>query len=359
MQMIGTAPECIQFGPFSLWPRGRKLKRGEEAVELGGRALGVLIALLEEPGVVQSHETLTSKVWQRRWLDDSNLRVAIAQVRRALDDKANRYIVNVPGQGYYFSAEAEVLTVPRDHAETDAGRFGEIDPIVDEDPEDDLVPEPEAPMHKAQASADSPITVLIVDDHVLLREGVRAVISAQEDIHVAGEAESGRAAIDAYSALKPDVVLMDLQMPDMNGLDAITELRRTDPDAKIIVLTTYTGDGRALKALRAGAMGYLVKASLRNELLGAIRSVFHGGKHLDAAIASDIALHVLDEALTEREIDVLSLAAWGNTNKQIARKLDISEETVKGYMKVAFSKLGATDRTHAVTIAAKRGLIEL
>ncbi|WP_353507415.1 response regulator transcription factor [Gimibacter soli] len=203
------------------------------------------------------------------------------------------------------------------------------------------------------------ITVLIVDDHVLLREGVRAVISAHEDVEVISEAGSGGEAIVAYTEVKPDIVLMDLQLPDMTGVEAISQIRLKDPDAKIIVLTTYTGDGRAIKALRAGASGYLLKASLRNELLNAIRSVFHGGKHLDAAIASDIALHVLDEPLSDREVEVLSLAAWGNSNKQIARKLDIAEETVKGYMKIIFSKLGATDRTHAVTIAAKRGLIEL
>jgi len=203
------------------------------------------------------------------------------------------------------------------------------------------------------------ISVLIVDDHVLLREGVRAVIAAHDDVVVVGEAGSGADAIAAYAESRPDIVLMDLQMPDMTGVEAISQIKTKDPDARIIVLTTYTGDGRAIKALRAGASGYLLKASLRNELLNAIRSVYHGGKHLDAAIASDIALHVLDEPLSDREVEVLSLAAWGNSNKQIARKLDIAEETVKGYMKIIFSKLGATDRTHAVTIAAKRGLIEL
>ncbi len=205
----------------------------------------------------------------------------------------------------------------------------------------------------------SAISVLVVDDHVLLREGVGAVVGTQQDILIVGEACSGTEAIAEYGRLKPDVVLMDLQLPDMSGVDAITAIRMADPEAKILVLTTYSGDGRAIKALRAGAMGYLLKASLRNELLDAIRSVHVGGKHLDASVATAIAMHVLDDALSDREIAVLSLAAWGNSNKQIAAQLQISEETVKGHMKIVFSKLRATDRTHAVTIAAKRGLIDL
>ncbi len=212
---------------------------------------------------------------------------------------------------------------------------------------------------QAGLSGTGMISVLVVDDHVLLREGVRAVVSTQKDIQIIGEASSGAEAIAEYARLRPDVVLMDLQMTDMSGLDAITAIRAETPDAKIIVLTTYSGDGRAIKALRAGAMGYLLKASLRNELLAAIRSVYHGGKHLDASVATAIAMHVLDDSLSEREVAVLTLAAWGNSNKQIAQRLDISEETVKGHMKIVFAKLGATDRTHAVTLAAKRGLIEL
>ncbi len=205
----------------------------------------------------------------------------------------------------------------------------------------------------------APIRILLVDDHMLLREGVRAVVSTQDDMEIVGEASGGAEAIEAFALLRPDLVLMDLQMADMSGLDAITAIRAASPDARIIVLTTYSGDGRAIKALRAGAMGYLLKASLRNQLLEAIRSVHHGGKHLDASVATAIALHVLDEDLTEREVSVLTLAAWGNSNKQIAARLELSEETVKGHMKALFAKLGASDRTHAVTIAAKRGLIEL
>ncbi|MET3722627.1 response regulator [Sphingomonas trueperi] len=212
---------------------------------------------------------------------------------------------------------------------------------------------------RAPARGTAPIRILLVDDHMLLREGVRAVVSTQTDMEIAGEASSGAEAIEAYARLQPDLVLMDLQMADMSGLEAITAIRTASPDARIIVLTTYSGDGRAIKALRAGAMGYLLKASMRNQLLEAIRSVHHGGKHLDASVATAIALHVLDEDLTEREVSVLTLAAWGNSNKQIAARLELSEETVKGHMKALFAKLGANDRTHAVTIAAKRGLIEL
>ncbi|WP_333572874.1 response regulator transcription factor [Sphingomonas sp.] len=212
---------------------------------------------------------------------------------------------------------------------------------------------------RVPARGTAPIRILLVDDHMLLREGVRAVVSTQDDMEIVGEASGGGEAIREFARLQPDLVLMDLQMADMSGLDAITAIRKASPDARIIVLTTYSGDGRAIKALRAGAMGYLLKASLRNQLLEAIRSVHHGGKHLDASVATAIALHVLDEDLTEREVSVLTLAAWGNSNKQIAARLALSEETVKGHMKALFAKLGASDRTHAVTIAAKRGLIEL
>lgn len=212
--------------------------------------------------------------------------------------------------------------------------------------------------HNMQPAA-APISVLVVDDHALLREGVRAVLSTQDDMRIVGEADNGRLAVDLYDRLRPDIVLMDLQMADMPGLDAIAAIRNRHPDARIIVLTTYSGDGRAIKALRAGARGYLLKASLRKQLLDAIRSVHLGGKHLDASVATAIALHVLEDPLTDREIAVLSLAAWGNSNKQVAARLDISEETVKGHMKSIFAKLDATDRTHAVTLAIKRGLIDL
>lgn len=215
------------------------------------------------------------------------------------------------------------------------------------------------PRRTGQAAAPRPISILVVDDHALLREGVRAMLASQPDMQIVGEADSGALAIMLYDRLRPDIVLMDLQMGEMSGLDAIAAIRAQHAGARIIVLTTYSGDGRAIRAMRAGAAGYLLKASLRKQLLDAIRSVHAGGKHLDAAIATAIALHVLEDPLTEREVEVLSLAAWGNSNKQVAARLAITEETVKGHMKSIFSKLDATDRTHAVTIAIKRGLIEL
>ncbi|WP_226635884.1 response regulator transcription factor [Novosphingobium profundi] len=205
----------------------------------------------------------------------------------------------------------------------------------------------------------APIRILLVDDHVLLREGVRAVLATQEDMVVVGEADDGAGAIEEYARVRPDVVLMDLQMAEIQGLEAISAIRANDPQARIIVLTTYSGDARAIKALRAGAVGYLLKATLRKQLLDAIRSVHLGGKHLDAAVATAIATHVLDEPLSERETEVLTLASRGKSNRQIANALTLSEETVKGYMKSIFAKLEATDRTHAVTIAITRGLIEL
>lgn len=211
----------------------------------------------------------------------------------------------------------------------------------------------------SQPGSAMPIRILLVDDHVLLREGVKAVLSTQPDMLVVGEASDGSSAITEYEHLQPDIVLMDLQMTDVQGVEAIEAIRASDPAAKIIVLTTYSGDARAIRALRAGARGYLLKASLRKQLLDAIRSVHLGGKHLDASVATAIALHVLEDALTERETAVLTLASRGNSNKQIAARLDLSEETVKGYMKSIFSKLDAADRTHAVTIAIRRGLIEV
>lgn len=205
----------------------------------------------------------------------------------------------------------------------------------------------------------SPIRILVVDDHPFLREGVRAVVETQADMRVVGEADSGADAVVRYRELLPDIVLMDLQLPGLSGDQAIAAIRERSPKARIIVLTTYSGDAHALRALRAGAAGYLLKNSLRKELLQAIRSVHAGGKHLDADVATDIALHLVADTPSEREISVLSLAAQGNSNKQIAAKLGVSEDTIKAHMKAIFAKLGASDRTHAVTIAAKRGLIDL
>jgi DNA-binding NarL/FixJ family response regulator len=203
------------------------------------------------------------------------------------------------------------------------------------------------------------IRVLMVDDHPLLREGIAAVIEGQADLVVVGEATNGREALEAFRTHKPDVVLMDLQMPVMGGIDAITAIRREFPEARIVVLTTYKGDTQALRAFKAGASGYLLKSMLRKELLDTIRSVHAGKKRILPEIASEIAEHHTDDALSQREIEVLQRVAAGGANKIVAGELNISEETVKAHMRSILAKLSANDRTHAVTIALKRGIIEL
>jgi len=204
-----------------------------------------------------------------------------------------------------------------------------------------------------------PIRVLIVDDHPLLREGVAAVLEDQPDVKVVAEASNGREAVDAFAKHLPDVTLMDLQMPEMSGTAAITQIRSRFPDARIVVLTTYKGDVSALRALRAGAVGYLLKGQLRTELLETIRTVHAGGKRIPAEIAADLAAHLGDDSLSEREIQVLRSVALGNSNKRVAAELGVTEETVKAHMKSVASKLNANDRTHAVTIALRRGILEL
>jgi DNA-binding NarL/FixJ family response regulator len=201
------------------------------------------------------------------------------------------------------------------------------------------------------------IRILAVDDHPMLREGLASVIEAQPDMVLAGEAANGREAIESFRTLRPDVTLMDLQMPDMNGVDAINAIRGEFPDARIVVLTTYKGDVQALRALKAGASGYLLKSMLRKELLETIRVVHSGRRRVPPEIAMEIAEHAADDALTEREISVLKRVAVGSANKQIAAALGISEETVKAHMKSILAKLAANDRTHAVTIALNRGII--
>lgn len=207
--------------------------------------------------------------------------------------------------------------------------------------------------------AASPIRILVVDDHPLLREGVAAILEAEPDMELVGEARDGAEAIERFRALLPDVTLMDLQMPVMGGLDAIKAIRAEAPDARIVVLTTYDGDVQAVRALKAGATGYLLKSSLRTEMLAAIHDVHRGRRHLDRDIAEEIALHVVDETLSDREVAILRLVAVGKANKQVAWDLGLAEETVKAHLKTIFAKLDVADRTHAVTVAARRGIIEL
>jgi DNA-binding NarL/FixJ family response regulator len=202
-----------------------------------------------------------------------------------------------------------------------------------------------------------PITVLAADDHPLVREGIGAVLANERDITLVAEAANGREAIECFRTHHPEVTLMDLQMPQMSGLDAMIKIREEFPAARIIVLTTYQGDIQALRAIRAGAAGYLLKSMVRKELADTIRSVYAGKRHIPAEIAAELAAHVADDALSPREIEVLRLVAMGNSNKQIAGQLMIVEETVKAHISNILSKLGANDRTHAVTIATTRGFL--
>jgi DNA-binding NarL/FixJ family response regulator len=205
----------------------------------------------------------------------------------------------------------------------------------------------------------SPIRVLTVDDHALIREGIAALIANQKDIRLVADASNGREALEQFRSHRPDVTLMDLQMPEMNGIDALIAIRSEFPEARIIVLTTYAGDALCKRAMKAGAYAYILKGSVRKDLLDAIRAVWAGKKILNAEVAAELATHAADDVLSAREIEVLSLIAAGNSNKLIADQLAISEDTVKGHVKSILSKLGVNDRTHAVTAALKRGIIEL
>ena len=204
----------------------------------------------------------------------------------------------------------------------------------------------------------SQIRILVVDDHPLLRQGIAGLVADQSDMNLVAEASNGREAILQFRAQRPDVTLMDLQMPEMNGLDAIAAIRGEFPEARIVVLTTYTGDVQVLRALKAGARAYLLKNLLHKELLETIRAVHTGKKTLSPEVSYQLAEHATDDTLTPAEIAVLRLIAAGNANKQIADQLSITEETVKGRVKNILSKLGANDRTHAAMIGLKRGIIE-
>jgi len=203
------------------------------------------------------------------------------------------------------------------------------------------------------------IRILTVDDHPLLRSGIETLVNAEADMKLVAEASNGQRAIEMYRLHRPDVTLMDLQMPEVNGAEAIAEIQSEFRDARIIVLTTYRGDAQILRALKAGARAYLLKSQLHRELLETIRAVHTGHKRIPPDIAAELAEHATDDALSSREIDVLRLIAAGNSNKLIADQLSIGEATVKSHVANILSKLSANDRAHAVTIGLKRGMIEL
>jgi DNA-binding NarL/FixJ family response regulator len=206
---------------------------------------------------------------------------------------------------------------------------------------------------------DRPIRILAVDDHAVLRDGIAALVAPEPDMIMAGEAANGAEAIEAFRRLRPDVTLMDLQMPVMDGIEAINAIRAEVPEARIVVLTTYEGDAQAVRALKAGAWAYLLKSSLRKELLDTIRLVHSGRRYVPAEIAQDIAIHAAQEPLSAREISILELVAEGKANKLIAWELSLSEDTVKAHLRNIFSKLDVNDRTQAVTLALRRGIISL
>ena len=204
-----------------------------------------------------------------------------------------------------------------------------------------------------------PIDVLIVDDHPLMREGIAAVIGSQPDMRVVGEAGDGREAVAQYRALRPHVTLLDLQMPNMGGVEAVAAIRAEFPSACLAILTTYSGDARTTQAIKAGAQGYLLKSALRRELTDAVRTLAAGHRYFPPQIAAELANHLGQESLTVRELQVLELIARGKANKQIGATLGLSEDTVKGHLRSIMDKLGASNRTHAVTIGIERGFIEL
>jgi DNA-binding NarL/FixJ family response regulator len=205
----------------------------------------------------------------------------------------------------------------------------------------------------------SQIRILVVDDHPVVRGGVAALVGGQPDMRLIGEASNGREAIQQFRAQRPDITLMDIRMPVMSGLDALIAIRDESPEARIVMLTTYAGDAQVLRAMKAGAWGYLLKSSLHEDLLETIRAVHAGKKTLSAEVSFELAEHATDDALTPAEVRVLRLIAAGNANKEIAEKLSVSEETVKGQVRNVLSKLGVKDRTQAAMMGVKRGIIEL
>ena len=209
------------------------------------------------------------------------------------------------------------------------------------------------------SSSPEPIRVLVADDHPLIREGIGALIQTQADLQVVAEASTGRQAIEEFRKHVPDVTLMDLQMPDIDGVEATRVIREEFPKARIVVLTTYAGDVLAFRALKAGAQAYLLKNDVRKDLLDRIRAVHRGEKHIHSHVASQLAEHAVDDELTRREVEVLSLVAAGKSNRSIADELAISEETVKVHVSNIMSKLAVSGRTHAVTLAIKRGIIHV
>lgn len=208
-------------------------------------------------------------------------------------------------------------------------------------------------------SALNLIRILTVDDHPLLRKGIAALVNVEPDLKLIAEASNGQEAVETFRLHQPDITLMDLQMPGLDGIEAISRIRNEFPDARIVVLTTYSGDVQVLRALRAGARGYILKGNVHKELLETIRAVHSGQKRIPPEIAAELADHAADDELTQREIDVLMLIAAGNGNKQIADRLTIGEATVKSHVSNILSKLGANDRAHAVTIGLQRGIIKL
>lgn len=206
-------------------------------------------------------------------------------------------------------------------------------------------------------NANTPIRVLAADDHPLLRDGIAALIGTQSDMQLVAEAATGRETVERFRAVLPDVTLLDIQMPEMSGIDALIAIRSEFPNAKIVILTTYGGDVLAQRALKAGAYAYVLKGLVRKELLETIRAVHVGQKRIHPDVASELASHIGEEALSQREIEVLKLVGAGNSNKEIGARLHITEQTAKAHMKRIVAKLGANDRTHAVTMAMNRGIL--